>query len=162
MCGDCLREASWLHRAAGERSGQVHVRLKEVVDDADHPRERSLSVGKPDGWQPFGSARESRRACTCTICAHVFPLERRLQLLLDQERYAKVEAEARAGGRSVAAVIREAVDYRFDVDAQAARRSEAARRFLELARGTDHAPPLADWAAIKQAMGDELAATLDR
>lgn len=90
------------------------------------------------------------------------PLERRLQLLLDQERYARVEAEARASGRSVAAVIREAIDYRFDVDAQAARRSEAARRFLELARGTDHQPPLSDWAAIKQAMGDELAAKLDR
>ena len=36
-------------------------------------------------------------------------MERRLQLLLDQERFAKVEAEARASGRSVAAIIREAI-----------------------------------------------------
>lgn len=88
-------------------------------------------------------------------------MERRLQLLLDQARYARVEAEARASGRSVAAVIREAIDYRFDVDAEAARRVEAARRFLELAQGTHGEPPV-DWAATKRAMDDELAGKLGR
>lgn len=87
-------------------------------------------------------------------------MERRLQLLLDQERYTRVETEARASGRSVAAVIREAIDYRFDVQAESASRSQAARRFLELAHTTEHEPHMADWAATKHAMDDELAAKL--
>ena len=37
-------------------------------------------------------------------------LDRRLQLLLDEERYARVEAIARREHRSVASVIREAID----------------------------------------------------
>lgn len=40
-------------------------------------------------------------------------LEKRLQLLLDADRYAKVSREAERSGRSVAAVIREAIDLRF-------------------------------------------------
>lgn len=36
--------------------------------------------------------------------------ERRLQILLDQERYERVSALARSRGVSVAAVIREAID----------------------------------------------------
>ncbi|MGB8384803.1 MAG: hypothetical protein WCG47_26775 [Dermatophilaceae bacterium] len=87
-------------------------------------------------------------------------MERRLQLLLDQERYTRVETEARASGRSVAAVIREAIDYRFDLQAESASRSGAARRFLELARATEHEPHMADWSATKHAMDDELAAKL--
>jgi hypothetical protein len=41
-------------------------------------------------------------------------MERRLQLLLDQRRYALVEREATRSGRSVSAVVREAIDFRFD------------------------------------------------
>lgn len=41
-------------------------------------------------------------------------MERRLQLLLDQRRYALLEREATRSGRSVSAVIREAIDHRFD------------------------------------------------
>jgi len=37
-------------------------------------------------------------------------LDRRLQLLLDADRYRKVEREARRRGTSVAAVIRSAID----------------------------------------------------
>ena len=37
-------------------------------------------------------------------------LDRRVQLLLDAERYRKVESEARRRGSSVAAVIRAAID----------------------------------------------------
>ena len=40
-------------------------------------------------------------------------LEKRLQLLLDADRYQKVSQEAERSGRSVAAVIREAIDLRF-------------------------------------------------
>lgn len=53
-------------------------------------------------------------------------LERRLQLLLDAERYAKVSAEAQRSGRSVAAVIREAIDLRFVGEQDAVRMASAA------------------------------------
>lgn len=38
------------------------------------------------------------------------PMDRRLQLLLDEERYQQVAALARSRGSSVAAVLREAID----------------------------------------------------
>lgn len=59
-------------------------------------------------------------------------MERRLQLLLDQDRYDRVAHEADRSGRSVAAVIREAIDMRFpraDLDDRAG----AARELLALA-----------------------------
>jgi hypothetical protein len=37
-------------------------------------------------------------------------LDRRFQILLDDERYGRLSAEARARGESVAALIREAID----------------------------------------------------
>ena len=47
---------------------------------------------------------------TDTCLCMCMTLDRRLQLLLDQERYRKVAAVARQRGMSVAAVIREAID----------------------------------------------------
>lgn len=88
-------------------------------------------------------------------------MERRLQLLLDQERYARVEAEARRSGRSVAAVIREAIDFRFDVDLRAEQRSAAARRLLELTAEPDPGPE-PNWAETKAAMEQEMIDTYDR
>lgn len=55
-------------------------------------------------------------------------MERRLQLLLDQARYDRVASEAERSGRSVAAVIREAIDFRYPVDDRAA----AARELLAM------------------------------
>lgn len=87
-------------------------------------------------------------------------MEKRLQLLLDQERYARVAAEAQRSGRSVAAVIREAIDFRFDVDLRAEQRSAAARRLLERsANPTGHEP---DWSETKAAMEQELIDKHDR
>jgi predicted DNA-binding protein len=40
-------------------------------------------------------------------------LDRRFQILLDEERYERLAAEARARGASVAALIREAIDRTF-------------------------------------------------
>jgi Ribbon-helix-helix protein, copG family len=57
-------------------------------------------------------------------------LERRLQLLLDQERYERVAAEAKKSGRSVNAVIREAIDAHYPPGADA--RSAAWRRFFDM------------------------------
>jgi predicted DNA-binding protein len=79
-------------------------------------------------------------------------MERRLQLLLDQERYDRVEQEAKRSGRSVAAVIREAIDVRFDDDT--ARRSAAAAEFLRLTQHTSGREP--DWAETKAELLDDL------
>ncbi len=55
-------------------------------------------------------------------------LDRRLQLLLDEERYQKVAAVAQQRGSSVAAVIRDAIDR--GLRSPADRRSAAGRRIL--------------------------------
>ena len=55
-------------------------------------------------------------------------LTHRMQLLLDDERYQRVQALARQRGTSVAAVIREALDR--GLPATQPRRSAAARRIL--------------------------------
>jgi hypothetical protein len=43
-------------------------------------------------------------------------LDRRLQILLDEPRYRRVEAAARARGTSVATIIREAIDVAVPAD----------------------------------------------
>jgi len=80
-------------------------------------------------------------------------MEKRLQILLDQARYRRVEAEAERSGRSVAAVIREAIDARFPSDTSEVQ--AAAARFLASTART----PATDtsWAETKAAMDDELA-----
>ncbi|MGQ0845739.1 MAG: ribbon-helix-helix protein, CopG family [Sporichthyaceae bacterium] len=69
-------------------------------------------------------------------------LTRRLQILLDEDRYQRLERMARARQISVATLIREAVDTAFP--AQPVPRAEAGRRLLE-------APPIAveDWEALE-------------
>ena len=85
-------------------------------------------------------------------------MERRLQLLLDKERYDRVEQEAKRSGRSVAAVIREAIDVRFDDEAAA--RARAARSLLDRTRETHGVEP--DWAETKAMMDRELEEKLSR
>lgn len=65
-------------------------------------------------------------------------MERRLQLLLDAERYARLAGEAERSGRSVAAVIREAIDFRFPGEDDASR-MQAAVDLLSDSRGADDA-----------------------
>lgn len=79
-------------------------------------------------------------------------MERRLRLLLDRERYAKVEREARQSGRTVSAVIREAIDVRFAEDLDA--RSEAATRLL--ADPPTGVSPVPDWSATKESFDREV------
>lgn len=74
-------------------------------------------------------------------------MERRLQLLLDAERYARVAAEASRSGRSVAAVIREAIDWRLPADLDV--RAEAVDAFLALTANPEGAPA-DDWATMKR------------
>lgn len=56
-------------------------------------------------------------------------LERRVQILLDADRYGRLAAAAAARRNSVAAVVREAIDRALPTNP--ARRSAAARRILD-------------------------------
>jgi hypothetical protein len=49
--------------------------------------------------------------------------DRRLQILLDESRYRRIVAEAKARRTSVAAVIRDAIDRAFPVDLAEKRRA---------------------------------------
>lgn len=78
-------------------------------------------------------------------------MERRLQLLLDQDRYDRLARGAKDSGRSVSALIREAIDLRFppgDED-----RSAALERFLALASDSE---PGMSWEEIKHGLEAEL------
>lgn len=55
-------------------------------------------------------------------------LERRLQILLDEKRYRRLAAAARARKTSVAAVVREAIDLALPVDVD--RKRDAGRALL--------------------------------
>ena len=72
-------------------------------------------------------------------------LERRLQLLLSQEQYRRVEIEAENVGQSVAAVIREGIDMRLD-HGSASRRQAAARILRDTASTSDVGE---DWDSVK-------------
>ena len=56
------------------------------------------------------------------------PLERRLQILLDEPRYRRLESAARARRVSIATVVREAIDVALPADPE--RKREAARLIL--------------------------------
>lgn len=58
-------------------------------------------------------------------------LDRRLQILLDEQRYQRISSLAKARGVSVAAVVRDALDR--GLPAEPARRATAARRLLAAA-----------------------------
>ncbi|WP_219415846.1 ribbon-helix-helix protein, CopG family [Pseudonocardia nigra] len=65
-------------------------------------------------------------------------LDRRLQILLDEQRYQRVAALAAARGISVGAVVREAIDR--GLTATPNRRATAARRLLDAAPMPASAP----------------------
>jgi hypothetical protein len=75
--------------------------------------------------------------------------ERRLQILLDEGRYRRVAAEAKARKTSVAAVIRDAID-----DALPSSDREARRRAAELLLSADPIPVPDDPAELKRELRD--------
>lgn len=80
-------------------------------------------------------------------------MERRLQLLLDEERYSRLSAESRESGRSIASLIREAIDTRWE--SGWAERQAAAGRLLEwVTPESGEREP--DWSEVKAAMEQEL------
>ncbi|MEX2554457.1 MAG: antitoxin [Actinomycetota bacterium] len=74
-------------------------------------------------------------------------LERRLQILLDEERYRRVADQARRRGVSVARVIREAIDA--SIPGTGSKRSAAARRILEA-----QPMPVPEVAALRDELDD--------
>jgi predicted RNA-binding Zn ribbon-like protein len=71
-----------------------------------------------------------------------------MQILLDEERYVRLERAAAASGRSVAALVREAIDRHFSTDV--ARRSAAGQRLLaEFSAGAGREP---EWSESKDAL----------
>ncbi|MBK7821742.1 MAG: hypothetical protein IPJ61_11890 [Tessaracoccus sp.] len=81
-------------------------------------------------------------------------MERRLQLLLDQERFARVDSEAKRSGRSVSAVIRGAIDIAYP--SEAVSRAVALTSLVELCKAPRERPE-DDWEAIKDAYEDDVA-----
>lgn len=75
-----------------------------------------------------------------------------MQILLDEERYARLDREARESGRSVASIVREAIDMRFA--SGHARRGEAGRRLM--AEFRDGAGDEPDWSQAKADLEHEL------
>ena len=92
-----------------------------------------------------------RRTCTClhmvTYDRPMATLERRVQVLFDEERYERLVEEAKAERTSVGALIREAVDERLN------RRRADAKAALErlFARADEHPQPMDDWTSVKDA-----------
>lgn len=87
-------------------------------------------------------------------------MERRLQLLLDQRRFRRVSEEAERSGRSVAAVIREAIDFRFPTDDNDERRRAAAAELLAMTASGDPDPVLGP-EEFKRAREESLIAKAD-
>ncbi|MBN9376661.1 MAG: hypothetical protein J0I40_14990 [Cellulomonas sp.] len=82
-------------------------------------------------------------------------LERRLQVLVDEQRFALLETESRRTGRSVGAIVRGAIDDHFAVADIAAQRAAAIEWLL--ARPAGDGP---DWSDTKKALDAEIEARL--
>lgn len=91
------------------------------------------------------------QTCTCySMCMAI--LERRVQILFDPSQYAALEAEAAAQRRSVAAIVREAVDERLRIGST--RRLRALDRLF--ARADRHpSPGPIDWEKEKDSFERE-------
>jgi hypothetical protein len=83
---------------------------------------------------------------------HMSTLTRRTQLLLDEDRYTRLEQRAAESGRSVAAIIREAIDEKLADSAGSARRREAAQTLLRARAPEGEREP--DWADVKNDLRD--------
>jgi hypothetical protein len=82
-------------------------------------------------------------------------LSHRTQLLLDDERHRRLADEARRTGRSIASLVREAIDARYESAQQSAARRKAAAILLEAPRPSD---PESDWAEVERDLLDSAVA----
>jgi hypothetical protein len=82
---------------------------------------------------------------------HMSTLSRRTQLLLDEERHRRLAEEAQRTGHSIGALIRDAIDVRFDLGEEAQRRRAAANQLLSAPRPSDPEP---DWSEVERELLD--------
>jgi hypothetical protein len=81
---------------------------------------------------------------------HMSELSRRTHILLDEDRYRRLERRARDTGASVGALIREAIDVVYP--GVPTDRARAATRFLAVEPFIE----VGDWATFKEQMLDEM------
>jgi hypothetical protein len=79
-----------------------------------------------------------------------------MQLLLDEERHRRLAEEASRTERSISSLVREAIDVRFELEEQVARRGAAAAELLTAPRPADPEP---DWDRIERELLDASAPT---
>lgn len=74
-------------------------------------------------------------------------LTRRTQILLDEDRHRRLERAAEASGRSIAAIIREAIDEKLGIAEDIASKRAAGEAMLSEPTPTDDREP--DWHDVK-------------
>jgi hypothetical protein len=80
-------------------------------------------------------------------------LTRRLQVLIDDERYERLRREAGRTGAPIGAIVRAAIDERFAQAVDREQRRAAALRLLDAPRPPGSEP---DWEQAKETMLDEM------
>jgi predicted DNA-binding protein len=78
-------------------------------------------------------------------------LNRRLQVLIDEERWQRLRQESERTGAPIGAIVREAIDEALPAGRDPESVDAAARRLLEA-----EPMPVDDWGEMKHAMLDEL------
>ena len=101
----------------------------EAVEGADEDAGGDADTG--EGGAQVHAAEATRRSPNATrpyvcACYCMCMLTRRLQVLLDEERATRLEAEARRRGVAVAVLVREAIDRVFPTTTQSRRDAAAA------------------------------------
>ena len=81
-------------------------------------------------------------------------LEQRLQVLINESQKARLDREAAATGRSVGAIVREAIDLRYSLDEPA--KAVALQWIIE--HGAKDHEEWADWQEIKAGILDDISA----
>ena len=99
-----------------------------------------------------GSPRHPLAMATHVYAVCMSTLERRLQLLLIEEQYERRRREAARIGRSVNAVIRDAIDAHYPAGTHTA--DGRLQRFLEMTEVPDPGPP-ETWEDIKASLDED-------
>jgi plasmid stability protein len=85
-------------------------------------------------------------------------LERRLQVLVDDDLHKRLRTRAERSGASVGELVRRALEHEYPPEGEPLDRSEAARRILGWDPGPGREP---DWSEQKRRMLDELSDVAD-
>ncbi len=104
-----------------------------------------------DHWSRAPAERASGPSAAC-YGMHMSVLTRRTQLLLDEERYRRLQQEADATGRSVAAIIRDAIDARLEEVDRGQQRRTAWQGLLDQSAPKYEREP--DWDDVKDDLYD--------